>query len=398
MTVIKSYGDPSLFMHYNKQQACYGLPGFSGLLVQYGAGIGGIFRALFRKAVPFLKRGFEIAKPHMASEAKNIAKEVFYVTGNGEDYLDLNNTLLYLTCKITEADGRDIDAAACVSLVNNPIADIFSQVDITVGDQLISQSNNCYPYRAFIQSVLNYSEETLKTQYSTGLFYKDTAGQHESTILDGPNQGFRKRASYTTQSRKLELLGHIHADLFFRDKLLLNGVDLKIKLTRNRDAFCLMNNVGEHKLSLPKVLGFVDNAAFSGSFTQNPFNFKHYNVNFLALYADSEQIPTKPLQPDLQNGHCIREYFNLVETSGKRLKDKPLLVDRKVCTRIHIFAFNLSPDDKCTGHYSLIKTGNLRAEIRFALPLPTTVNMVVYALLDNVIELDMRRQVIYYFS
>lgn len=76
MTVIKSYGDPSLYTHYYKQQAGYGLPGFSGLPVQYGAGIGGIFRALFRKAVPFLKRGFEIAKPHMASAAKNIAKDV----------------------------------------------------------------------------------------------------------------------------------------------------------------------------------------------------------------------------------------------------------------------------------------------------------------------------------
>ncbi|XP_069035265.1 uncharacterized protein F54H12.2-like [Lepisosteus oculatus] len=321
-----------------------------------------------------VEKSFYIEVPPLTALTENAPLE-FYVAGNGEDYLDLNNTLLYLTCKITEADGRDIDAAARVSLVNYPIAAIFSQVDITVGDRLISQSNNCYPYRAFIESVLNYSEETLKTQYSTGLFYKDTAGEHESTILDGPNQGFRKRASYTTQSRKLELLGHIHADLFFQDKLLLNG--------------------------LPKVviLGFVDNAAFSGSFTQNPFNFKHYNVNFLALYADGEQIPTKPLQPDFQNGHCVREYFNLVETAGKRLKDKPVLVDREEYARGYtLFAFNLSPDDECTGHYSLIKSGNLRAEIRFATPLPTTVNMVVYALFDNVIELDMRRQVIYDFS
>nr|XP_006632725.1 PREDICTED: uncharacterized protein F54H12.2-like [Lepisosteus oculatus] len=303
-----------------------------------------------------VEKSFYIEVPPLTALTETTPLE-FYVAGNGEDYLNLNNTLPYLTCKITEADGRDIDAAARVSLVNYPIAAIFSQVDITVGDRLISQSNNCYPYRAFIESVLNYSEETLKTQNSTGLFYKDTAGEHESTILDGRNQRFRKRASYTTQSRKLELLGDIHAVLFFQDQLLLDGVDLKIKLTSNRDPFCLMNNDGEHKLSvlsaslfvkrvrvspgvrlghaealveanpkypidrvqmkvfslpagirvcnqenlflgqLPKVviLGFVDNAAFSGSFTPKPFNFKHYNVNFLAFYADDEQIPTKPL-------------------------------------------------------------------------------------------------------
>ncbi|XP_066570679.1 uncharacterized protein F54H12.2-like [Amia ocellicauda] len=333
-----------------------------------------------------------------------------------------------------------------------------SQVDITIGDRLISQSNNCYRYRAIIESILNYSESTLNTQYSAGLFVKDTAGQHEVTALNGANLGFKNRAANTAGSRKLELLGCIHADMFFQDKLMLNGVDIKIKLTCNREAFCLMSNAEDFKLSvlsaalfvkrapavrlghadamqvanakypvdrvqmkvfslargsrvcnqenlflgqLPKiiVIGFVDNAAFSGDVTQNPFNFKHCDINFLALYADGEQIPTKPLQPDFANDNCVREYFNLVETAGKRLKDKPLVVDRKEFARGYtLFAFNLSPDQECTGHYSLIKTGNLRAEIRFALPLPTTVNMIVYAVFDNIVEINMRRQVLYDYS
>ncbi len=46
----------------------------------YGAGIGGIFKALFRTALPLcvhypLKRGFSIAKPHLKAAAKNIAKK-----------------------------------------------------------------------------------------------------------------------------------------------------------------------------------------------------------------------------------------------------------------------------------------------------------------------------------
>ncbi|XP_066546218.1 uncharacterized protein F54H12.2-like [Amia ocellicauda] len=329
----------------------------------------------------------------------------------------------------------------------------------TIGDRLISQSNNCYPYRAIIESILNYSESTLNTQYSAGLFVKDTAGQHEVTAVNGANLGFKNRAAYTAGSRKLELLGCIHADMFFQDKLMLNGVYIKIKLTRNREAFCLMSNAEDFKLSvlsaalfvkrvrvapavrlghadalqvanakypvdrvqmkvfslargsrvcnqenlflgqLPKiiVIGFVDNAAFSGDVTQNPFNFKHCDINF--LYADGEQIPTKPLQPDFANDNCVREYFNLVETAGKCLKDKPLVVDRKEFARGYtLFAFNLSPDQECTGHYSLIKTGNLRAEIRFAQPLPTTVNMIVYAVFDNIVEINMRRQVLYDYS
>ncbi len=53
-----------------------GLPGYTGGAVMYGAGLGGLFRGLFRLAVPLLKRGFSIAKPHLKSAAKNIATDV----------------------------------------------------------------------------------------------------------------------------------------------------------------------------------------------------------------------------------------------------------------------------------------------------------------------------------
>ncbi len=42
----------------------------------YGAGLGGLFRGLFRMAVPLLKRGFSFAKPHLKSAAKNIVSDV----------------------------------------------------------------------------------------------------------------------------------------------------------------------------------------------------------------------------------------------------------------------------------------------------------------------------------
>ncbi len=42
----------------------------------YGAGIGGIFKALFRTALPLLKRGFSIAKPHLKDAARYIASDV----------------------------------------------------------------------------------------------------------------------------------------------------------------------------------------------------------------------------------------------------------------------------------------------------------------------------------
>ncbi|XP_038258234.1 uncharacterized protein F54H12.2-like [Dermochelys coriacea] len=349
----------------------------------------------------------------------------FFIAGNGIDYMDLNNTLLYLCCKIVKGDGTELAADAEVGLVNYPVASIFNQLDITLGDHLVSQSNNCYPYRASIESVLNYSDDTVATPFSAGLFYKDTAGQQEEMGLDGENLGFVRCATLTAQSRTVELLGHLHSDLFFQEKLLLNGMEVKIKLMRSKDAFCLMGSGTEgFKLriltaslfvkkvrvalsvclrhaealltanakypvdcvgmkvfnipvgsrvsnqenlflgQLPKmlVLGFVDNDAFSRSYTKNPFHFKHYDINFVALYVDGEQIPTKPLQPDFEAGCCVREYMNLVQTAGKHMKDHSLLIDHEEFAQGYtLFAFDLSPDQECADHYSLIKTGNLRA-------------------------------------
>ena len=40
------------------------------------AGLGGLFRGLFRMAMPLLKKGIGIAKPHLKAAAKNIVSDV----------------------------------------------------------------------------------------------------------------------------------------------------------------------------------------------------------------------------------------------------------------------------------------------------------------------------------
>ncbi|XP_062975022.1 uncharacterized protein F54H12.2-like [Elgaria multicarinata webbii] len=384
----------------------------------------------------------------------------FFIAGNGEDYMDLNNTLLYVCCKIVNPDGTNLAAAAEVGLVNYPVASLFSQLDVTLGDRLISQSNNSYPYRGYFEAVLIYSEDTLATQFSSGLFYKDIPGELESAVLDGNNTGFIRRANLTAQSRKIDLLGHLHADLFFQEKLLLNGVDVKIKLTRSKDAFCLMSDVantpyklqilsaslfvkkvrvapgvrlghaealltanakypvdcvsmkvfsiprGSHVANqenlfwgqLPKqvIIGMVDNDSYSGDDHKNPFNFQLFYTNFAALYLDGEQIPTKPFRPSFEEGHCVRGYMSLVQATGKQMKDRALLINREDYARGYtLFAFDLMPDQEGRDHYSLIKTGNLRAEFRFGRALADTSNMIVYGVFDNVIEINHRRNVLF---
>ena len=131
---------------------------------------------------------------------------------------------------------------------------------------------------------------------------------------------------------------------------------------------------------LPKqlVIAFVDNESFRGAYDKNPFNFQNFNVNFIALYVDGVQVPSKPLHPDYANGLWVREYMQLVQTSGKAMKDQDILISRtKFGHGYTLYAFDLTPDHGSSKHYSLIKTGNLRAEICFAQHLPITINMIL---------------------
>lgn len=381
----------------------------------------------------------------------------FFIAGTGEDYVDLNNTL-FLRLKITNANGTDIADGAPVGLINYPGATIFSQVDVSLGDRLISQSSSTYPYRCIIECLTNYGKDALETLFSAGLFYKDTAGHMDIADPAGENRGLTKRAAFTNAGNVIELLTPVHSDIFFQEKLMLNGVDIKIRMTRGKDEFCLMrSDAAAYKLNilsaslfvkkvsvspavrlghaqallsttakypidrvclktyslpqgsrvcnqenlflgtLPKsiVLAMVDNDAFVGSYDKNPFTFKNYDLEFLAIYVDGQQHPTKPLQPDYESGSAVREFYQLALSSGRHLKNQALSIDREDFLQGYtLYAFNLTPDEESGQHISLIKSGNIRLEARFRQPLARTINLILYATFDSVIEVSNRRQIL----
>ena len=83
----------------------------------------------------------------------------FSISGATSDYLDLSNTFLHLEAKITNADGGNLIADAGTAAVNYWLHSLFSQVDVLLNDTLVTPSENTYPYRAIIESTLNYGLE-----------------------------------------------------------------------------------------------------------------------------------------------------------------------------------------------------------------------------------------------
>ena len=74
----------------------------------------------------------------------------FDISGTGEDYVDLANTLLYVQVKITKRDGDNLYAGAAVAPVNLFLHSLFSQVDISLNGTQITTSTNTYPYLSLI--------------------------------------------------------------------------------------------------------------------------------------------------------------------------------------------------------------------------------------------------------
>ena len=146
------------------------------------------------------------------------------------------------------------------------------------------------------------------------------------------------------------------------------------------------------------VVGCVTNDAFNGRYGKNPFNFKHMDISFLAVYVDGDQIPYSPLKPKFTGSHknYVRAYQTLFSGTDKMYQDEGNTITRDdYAAGYTLFAFDLSPDLSAGGHFNLVKRGNLRLDVHFARPLDETINVIIYAEFNNVIELDQARNVIF---
>jgi len=57
------------------------------------------------------------------------------------------------------------------------------------------------------------------------------------------NEGLAARRRLAARSAVMDIMGRLHADIFFQERYMLNEVNVKIKLIRSKDAFCLIRGV-----------------------------------------------------------------------------------------------------------------------------------------------------------
>ena len=148
------------------------------------------------------------------------------------------------------------------------------------------------------------------------------------------------------------------------------------------------------------MFGVVDNDAYNGVIAKSPFNFQHNHINFVAIYRDGVQIPSKPLQPDFANDRFIRSYFGLYSQTRQHYRDTGNAISReKYKNGCALFAFDLTPQlNSSDDVFELMKNGNIRLELHFAKASPRTLTVIVFAEHDNLLEIDRERHVAFDYT
>ena len=173
----------------------------------------------------------------------------FVVSSEGEQYFDLSNVQLLVEAQLLKADGTNLEDAKWPGPVNNFLHSMFEEVEVSLGDNIITAATHTYPYRAYIENLVSLSSDAKASQMSSCLWFQDDSDFMDSTNAkarnaDGPiagNSGLQARGAYTHESKVVQMVGRLHSDMFSQDRLLINKVKLRVKLYRSRDAFCVMS-------------------------------------------------------------------------------------------------------------------------------------------------------------
>ena len=191
---------------------------------------------------------------HTVSVLTSTGPIEFTISAKNSNYSDLANTFAYVRASMTAADGTDLEVDVKISPECNFLLTIWSQLVVYLNGSLVTQYNNIYPYRAYIKNLLSFVPDA-KSQLFAVLWYRNIAGQFDSR--GDANSGCTTRKAVAAQSNQIDMMGRLHVELSFQNHYLLNGVEIRLRLIRSNDIFCVHGNAAECKVSLKKVVLFV---------------------------------------------------------------------------------------------------------------------------------------------
>ena len=138
-----------------------------------------------------------------------------------------------------------MDASVAVAPINNTLHSLFSPIDVSLNDMNVSSETTTYPYRAYIETHLNYVKDTQKLGFQVVMYFINDNLIVSNFISDSSsarNMGLKRRHGICTAKPTFDMIGPLHVDVFNQSKYMLNGVTMKMRMTHSKDSPVLMAN------------------------------------------------------------------------------------------------------------------------------------------------------------
>jgi hypothetical protein len=188
----------------------------------------------------------------------------FHVPNAGSTYTFLPETKLKVKFRLLKADRTPLPAMpappeegktwssedsenanmASVACTNNFLHSLFDQIEVYLGDTLVTKGDTNYPLKAMINTLLETSNSVKRSKLQQQLFFFDTPEYMDSvdiTPTSGVNKGLVERGKFTAESKSVEIIGTLDVDVFKIEKYLLNSVPITVNLFPTSNAFRLMS-------------------------------------------------------------------------------------------------------------------------------------------------------------
>ena len=136
-----------------------------------------------------------------------------------------------------------------------------------------------------------------------------------------------------------------------------------------------------------------ENHSMYGVFKENPFHFKHNNVESLTVSVDSDTLIR--LDFDFDNGNYVEAYDTLMRSTGQYKGGRSMLVDyHDFGNGMMILVFDLTVRGECNSEQFIVKKlGNLHINLKYNNALTETNNLILYGEFDGVLTIDADRNV-----
>ena len=145
---------------------------------------------------------------------------------------------------------------------------------------------------------------------------KEAGANYKVTILDAVFKACKIKVDSAV------LLNH--ASIITKTPARYNYLKTDVKMTTiaaNTSEF-YWDDVWNGKRPSRMYVTFVSQAAVNGSYTENPFNFQHFNLSEIVLYVNGEPHPVRPMKLDFgDNRSYVTPLCNLYQSSERWYKD-----------------------------------------------------------------------------